>query len=244
MDDQSSFGSIASQPALKRSAMNDPLLLGRRWITCCGLIIALLSAPVFAAFYRGITGENHSNLQLLTRELGFLVLVILLLWIVRTQEKLPFSSIGLQAGKPMRSILRGLVLTVMALIVTVGSYFLLRAFGIQLGGTGSNSFQPSPWMATLIALRAGVAEEIFYRGYAIERLQSLTGNKWLAALVPLVIFAAAHYRQGPGGIVAVLVLGGLLTIFYLKFRDLIANIIGHFLEDFVLNVILPLLSGH
>jgi hypothetical protein len=61
--------------------------------------------------------------------------------------------------------------------------------------------------------------------------------------VPLVIVAAAHYRQGRGGIVAALILGGLFTIFYLKFRDLIANIIGHFLADFVLNVILPLLTG-
>jgi len=223
--------------------MNDSLLLERRRITYCGLVIALFSGPVFAAFYRGITGENHSNLQLVARELGFFLLVGLLLWIVRTEEKLPLSSIGWRTDKPMRSILRGLVLTVIALIVTVGLYLLLQAFGIHLGGN-SSSFQPSPWVATLIALRAGFAEEIFYRGYAIERLQSLTGYKWLAVLVPLVIFAAAHYRQGLGGIVAALILGGVLTIFYLKFRDLIANIIGHFLEDFLLNVILPLLTGH
>ena len=222
--------------------MNDSQVLERRWITYCGLTIALFSGPVFAALYRGITGENHSNQQLLARELGFLLLVGLLLWIVRTQEKLPFSSIGLQLDKPVKSILRGLVLTVVALIITVGLYFLLQAFGIHLGGNGS-SFQPSPWVATLIALRAGIAEEIFYRGYAIERMQSLTGNKWLAVLVPLMIFAATHYRQGLGGIVAAVVLGGVLAFFYLKFRDLIANIIGHFLEDFLLNVILPLLSG-
>jgi membrane protease YdiL (CAAX protease family) len=223
--------------------MNDPLLLKHRWVTWCGLVIALLSGPLFAAVYRAMTGENHSNLQLITRELCFLLLVGLLLWIVRTREQLPLNSIGLHADKPMKSVLRGLLLTVIALIVTVGLYLLLQAFGVHLGGNGSNSFQPSLWVATLIALRAGVAEEIFYRGYAIERLQTLTGNKWLAALVPLVIFAAAHYRQGLGGIVAALILGGVLTIFYLKFRDLIANIIGHFLEDFVLNVILPLVSG-
>jgi membrane protease YdiL (CAAX protease family) len=92
-------------------------------------------------------------------------------------------------------------------------------------------------------LRAGVAEEIFYRGFAIERLQSLTGSKLLAALVPLTIFAVSHYRQGLGGIVAVFVLGGILTAFYMRFRDLLANITAHFLGDFVLNVMLPLVSG-
>jgi hypothetical protein len=63
----------------------------------------------------------------------------------------------------------------------------------------------------------------------IERLQSLTGSKLLAWLVPLMIFALSHYRQGLGGIVAGFVLGGVLT--------------AHFLGDFVLNIVLPLVSG-
>jgi membrane protease YdiL (CAAX protease family) len=53
----------------------------------------------------------------------------------------------------------------------------------------------------------------------------------------------SHYRQGVGGIVAVFVLGGILTAFYIKFRDLLANITEHFLGDFVLNVALPLVGG-
>jgi membrane protease YdiL (CAAX protease family) len=62
-------------------------------------------------------------------------------------------------------------------------------------------------------------------------------------LVPLIIFAASHYRQGAGGIIAALVLGGILSAFYLKFRDLLANITAHFLADFVLNVGLPLAAA-
>ena len=65
----------------------------------------------------------------------------------------------------------------------------------------------------------------------------------MAGLVPLTIFAVSHYRQGVGGIVAEFVLGGILTAFYMKFRDLLANITAHFLADFVLNVVLPLVSG-
>lgn len=39
------------------------------------------------------------------------------------------------------------------------------------------------------------------------------------------------------------VVGGVATLFYLKYRDLIANMVGHTVVDLVLNVGLPLVSG-
>ena len=33
------------------------------------------------------------------------------------------------------------------------------------------------------------------------------------------------------------------VLFYMKFRDLLANVTAHFFADFVLNVVLPLVSG-
>jgi len=207
--------------------------------TFVGLAIALFGAPVFVALYRAITGENHSDAQVLGRELGIFLLVGLLLWIVKRWELLPLTSIGLQVDRLRTSLLRGLGLAVIVLIVTVGLYLLLRGVGFHLGEDHANAFHPSLLIVTLITLRAGIAEEIFYRGFAIERLQRLAGNKWVAGLLPLVLFALAHYRQGLGGIIAAFVLGGILTVFYMKFRDLLANMTGHFLADFVLNVLLP-----
>lgn len=211
--------------------------------TVAGLAIALFVSPVFIAIYRRITGENHSDTQLLGRETAIFLLVGLLLWIVKRGEKLPLASIGLRVTMLRKSLLRGIGLAAVVLAVTVGLYLLLRSVGVHLGEDSGKVFHPSLWVVTVIMLRAGIAEEIFYRGYAIERLQSLTGSKTLAALVPLTLFALAHYRQGLGGIVAAFILGGILTVFYMKFRDLLANITAHFLADFVLNVILPLVSG-
>jgi len=211
--------------------------------TYIGLIIALLAGPALVAGFRLITGENHSDLQVISRELIIFATVGMLLWLVKRQEKLPLTSIGLHRDKLGKSVLWGLLLTVISLVITVGLYLLLQQFGVHLGSSDNNSYRPSLWVVTLIMLRAGVAEEIFYRGYAIERLQSLTSSKWLAGLVPLAMFAAAHYRQGIGGIFAAFILGGILTIFYMKRRDLVANITGHCLTDFVLNVLLPLLGG-
>ena len=223
--------------------MNQFSPLKRPAATIAGLAIALFASPLFIAAYRRITGENHSDWQVVGRELGIFLLVGVLLWIVRTQEALPLTSIGWHTEKLRRSLLRGLALTVIVLAVTVCLYLLLQRLDIRLGEEHNSVFHPSLLVVTLIMLRAGISEEIFYRGYAIERLQSLFGNKVLASAVPLIIFAAGHYRQGLGGIVATFVLGGIFTIFYLKYRDLLANITAHFLGDFVLNVILPLVSG-
>jgi membrane protease YdiL (CAAX protease family) len=208
-----------------------------------GLAIALFAIPVLMATYRAITGENHSNWQVLGREFAIFLLVGLQLWIVKRWELLPLSSIGLRVNMLRTSLLRGLWLAVIILAVTVGLYLLLRGVGVHLGEDRGNVFHPSLLVVTVSMLRAGVAEEIFYRGFAIERLQSLTGSKLLAGLVPLTIFAVSHYPQGLGGIVAVFVLGAILTVFYMKFRDLLANVTAHFLADFVLNVVLPLVSG-
>jgi membrane protease YdiL (CAAX protease family) len=207
------------------------------------LAIALLATPVFMTTFRLFVGESRSNWEVLGRELGIWLCVAVLLWIVRQREALPLTSIGLRADRKIRSLLRGLLLALVVLAVTVGLYLILQRVGIRLGEERVSSFHPSMWLVTLVMLRVGISEEIFYRGYAIERLQSLAGSKMLAALLPLALFAVAHYRQGPGGIIAAFVLGGVFTVFYMKFRDLLANITAHFLTDFVLNVILPLVSG-
>jgi membrane protease YdiL (CAAX protease family) len=211
--------------------------------TVAGLAISLFALPLFTAAYRAMTGGNHSNWQVLGRELGIFLIVGLLLWIVHGWEQLPLSSIGLRVDMLRTSLLRGLWLALIVLAVTAGLYLALRRIGVPLGEEHGNVFRPSLWVVAVSMLRAGVAEEIFYRGFAIERLQSLTDSKLFAGLAPLTIFAVSHYRQGVGGIIAALVLGGILTAAYMKFRDLLANITAHFLGDFVLNVVLPLVSG-
>jgi membrane protease YdiL (CAAX protease family) len=59
----------------------------------------------------------------------------------------------------------------------------------------------------------------------------------------LAAFAGFHFRQGLAGIFLALVLGGIITGYYLWKRDLVATIFAHFLVDFVPNVLLPALGG-
>ena len=71
-------------------------------------------------------------------------------------------------------------------------------------------------------------EELFYRGYAIERLQMIGLG---------LFFSLGHWSGGAPDILIALAAGAILTGFYLWRRDLVANMIGHGLVDFVANVL-------
>jgi uncharacterized protein len=167
------------------------------------------------------------------------VSAIALLVVIRRGERLPLSSIGLGRSRWWKSILWGLALTVICGGVA-GVLAALTGYG---HGPGSAAFEKLPlWLITLIVIRAGVVEELFYRGYAIERLQAVGLKPAWAAGIPLVIFALGHWTGGAANILIALVLGAILSGFYLWRRDLAANMIGHATVDFVANVLPSLFS--
>src|SRR6266487_4661227 len=167
------------------------------------------------------------------------VSAIVLLILVRRGERLPFTSIGLGTSAWWKSLLWGLVIAVACAIVG-GVLAALTGYG---HGPGSAAFEKLPlWLITLIVLRAGVVEELFYRGYAIERLQAVGLKPVWAAGIPLIIFACGHWTGGAANIAIALALGTILTAFYFWRRDLVANMIGHGTVDFVANVLPNLFS--
>ena len=108
----------------------------------------------------------------------------------------------------------------------------------ELPPAASQAFVHLPvWLIFLIVVRAGVVEELFYRAYAIDRLERLGFGRIASSLIPLAIFAAAHWSGGLANSLIALSLGAIFTAFYLWRRDLVSNIFGHFLIDFVANVI-------
>jgi len=86
--------------------------------------------------------------------------------------------------------------------------------------------------ALCLAIRAGVIEEVFYRGLAIEQLSVFTGRRWLSALMAAAVFTLMHalhfdwVQLIPIGLVAI-----ILAVLYLWRHDLWANIIAHIAVD-------------
>lgn len=165
--------------------------------------------------------------------------VIALLFVIRRGERLSLRSVGIGTASLASSLLWGLVLAVVCAVI--GG--LLAAVTHYGHSENAETFARLPvWLISAICLRAGVAEELFFRGYAIERLRALGLNRFWAAAVPLLIFSLGHWTGGWANIVIAFVLGAVLAVFYLWRRDLLANMIGHFLVDFVANVLPRLFS--
>ena len=157
-----------------------------------------------------------------------------LLVILRRGEGLPFRSIGLGTCRWWKSIAWGFVIAVISAAVALGLAHL-TSYG---NGSGSAAFEKLPlWLITLIVIRAGVVEELFYRGYAIERLRMIGLGRFWSVTIPLVIFSIGHWSGGAANILIAFAAGLILTGFYLWRRDLAANMIGHGLVDFVANVV-------
>lgn len=162
-----------------------------------------------------------------------------LLWLIQKKEKLPLDSIGIGTSKLWKTVGWGFAAATLSL--AAGGFL---AHLTQYGhGQTSQAFDKLPlWLITLIVIRAGVVEELFYRGYAIERLQLVGFPRPAAVSIPLIIFSLGHWTGGASNILIAFVIGAILTGFYLWRRDLPSNMFAHFLVDFVGNV-LPRLFG-
>jgi len=212
----------------------------RNW-TYAGLAIALFGAPAVVVLFK-LAGFTRADFgATIVRELIILALVAILLWIIRSREKLPLSSIGLRPQKIGPALLWSLAVM---LLFAVGIAACLVAFPLVGLSYGSSSGPAVPMgVSLLLYARAGIAEEIFYRGYAIERIEALTGSRAIAAAVPLLIFAGSHFSQGLAGILITFTIGAIATAIYLWKRNLLILILAHFMVDFIPNVLLPLIFG-
>lgn len=220
--------------------MNDEPVIAPRTsaATWLGLFISLFGMLLVRQLVNYIWATQTLT-SAMAKEAGMWVIAVILLVIVRFGEGLPFSSVGLGTARWMKSILWGLVIAIICFGVA-GVLIALTGFN---GGENGKALARLPlWLITLIVIRAGAVEELCYRGYAIERLEALGLPAWLSAAIPLAIFSVGHWTGGWANIVIALALGGILAIFYLRRRDLAANMIGHFLVDFAGNVLPKLFS--
>lgn len=218
-----------------------------RPLTWLGIALALLGVPVLIFISNQLIGERPlQNDWVLMRETAIFALTGLLLLLIVKGERLGLDSIGLHNRHWGKSLLWALIGLVASFAVGAATILLLQACGVSFGEGGESARYEnvSLWAITLMVLRAGVVEEICYRGYLMERLGSISKNPLLYFWLPLVLFALWHYRQGVGGIVISFTLGAVLAVMYWKKRDLKANIITHFLVDFIPNVLVALIAGN
>ncbi len=99
------------------------------------------------------------------------------------------------------------------------------------------------WPAALLAVSAGVAEELFYRLWLPLIVAVATGSGTAGVIVGTCAFAAMHRYQGWIGVAATLVGGGLLTALYMGSGALWVPMAVHVLVDLNALVLRPALSA-
>lgn len=182
-------------------------------------------------------------LNLIQGEIGFWVLLVLIISWIYLFEKKTLASIGWQK-LTLITVITGLGLGVILFIVFGVIMTAVQAIGLPLNQDIAQLISNQPMLLLiLIALRAGVVEEVLYRGYAYERLFDLTKSKWLAALIPIIIFTLVHLPWGVGHLVFVFLVSGIFMLLYMAKRNLPLLIIAHFTTDVLALIALPYLLG-
>lgn len=212
-----------------------------RWTTAAGLCLALI-VPVLPPFVGWLAG----GIELSTTRLWWGVLVHWLIfgalvgWVVLL-ERQPLASIGV---RPLRWWTLPLGLAAGTLILVFSG--ILISFLHLSGDSRFAQYLASQTWPTRLALviTAGVFEETAYRGYALERLTSILGNKWLAGAVTVLCFAFAHIPAvGLNHILPVLIVSIFITLLYLWRRNLGLNMIAHATVDAISLFVIPAIAS-
>jgi hypothetical protein len=85
------------------------------------------------------------------------------------------------------------------------------------------------WM--LLALTAGICEELIFRGYLQRQFTAWTGNIAAGIVLQGIVFGAAHAYQGPRQIVIIAVYGCMFGTLAWWRKSLRPGMLAHFLQD-------------
>ena len=157
---------------------------------------------------------------------------VLILYVLKVERR-PLASIGLK--KPtwktwVFGILGGIVMVAgMATIYLV----VFPALGVSSTESTMQAILATPfWLRFMVVVRAAVFEEVLFRGFMIERLVEITGSRALAGIISAVVFTLMHLGSWGWIHIPIAACGALvLTLLYLWRRDLVSNMVAHFVTD-------------
>jgi membrane protease YdiL (CAAX protease family) len=183
--------------------------------------------------------------------------LVFLGWLTRREGIRLFDLVSFQRRRLGQDLLLGVGFIVLYLVLAIGGGII---FGLVVyGATPAPAIMaPLPLWGALYSLLVwpiiwAIAEEMTYQGYALPRLEVLSGRAWLAVILVGFGWALQHsalplmsdwrwavYRFGSN-----LLIGIVLPILYLRIRRLLPFIIAHWAANFVsvlMTVVLPMMT--
>ena len=210
--------------------------------TLTGLFVALVLPFLVILGSHLYSGTSASIVRPEAGEVLLWANFLLLIGIVLFAEKRPLTSIGL---RPLRWWT--LPLGILAGLISGGvfrlAYVFMIKFGITPNETAVKGIISLPiTMRIVLVLTAAVVEETLFRSYPIERFTDIFGNKWAAGSITLMIFTLAHVPfWGAAQMIPTFAGSIVITLLYLWKRDLMLNIVAHFVVNGIGLILVPAL---
>ena len=223
-----------------RNRKNIDMKLSEKSAYAVGLIIVFAVEFVLRDF---LLPENANSISIGLALVGEWVALCFLvfLWIPKVEKK-NIASRGLGSFK-LRHLGWGVLVYLLMLVASSVSGFLLGSAGLP----SLRSLQPmikGYGFAALFGLflTGTFLEEVFYRGYLIERMAILTRHRWIAAFVSWLLFTLVHLKFfGLGPTIDTSVISAALVLLYLKEKSIWPCIVVHGINDALAFLIFPLL---
>lgn len=184
--------------------------------------------------------------------------LLLLGWLMRREGGRLSDLLNLKRGQVRRDIAIGvglffLMAAAFYLAPTTSTFIVTGSFDSSMAW-GSNPLRVPVWVhvwnMTVFPITTSITEEMVYRGYALPRIERLTGRVWLAVLLPASAFALAHLTPPFIGVDLIMIrfltlflVGVVLELLYLRYRRLLPLIVGHYLIDLIFLGVVPFVSS-
>jgi membrane protease YdiL (CAAX protease family) len=162
-----------------------------------------------------------------------LVPVALVMYLLWQSQRPRLGALGLDLTRPGRDALWGFGLAALIGIPGLGLYLLGRAWGLTVTvvPTALDSFWWTIPMLILLALRAGLLEEVIAVGYLFNRLTMLRVPLVGIIVIQALLRASYHLYQGFGAFVGNFIMGLIFGYFYARTGRLAPLIAAHTLID-------------
>lgn len=179
------------------------------------------------------TGVMFTNRILLW---GGLFLFFLYVRYYLRETFLPWKEKNLSFLKTIFSVI---VLLVVLFVGSVTLILLIQSMDIptqnkETAFQGADLLYQSLSLMIFTSFTAAVLEELLFRGYILPTLTKITNSTWMGVVLSSIVFGLVHFSYGTlHQIIIPIYIGGILSIFYTKYRNLKILIICHFIWNLV-----------
>ena len=212
------------------------------------LLVAALAAalPVCGLLmYRRLSmlsgaGAGRAKLSIYLSIIALEWILVGALFLVASRHSLTMADLGERMGSGLRTLgISAALLAILGILSLLNIRQIRRTSREELEKSlhRLKRFLPSGPMEIAVfmvmALTAGICEEILYRGWLVNFIAVLTHSPWAGVAIGGAVFGLAHAYQGPKGIIYTGVLGLLFGALFILSGSLFPGQVLHVAIDVV-----------